>query len=108
MARQLSEMDKLLREAPIVEVVIAIEVNKGRRNLSIYPLVIASIAAIWLLVLKHPEPDPLSVPYGTFCIIAAAVAVLAALAACTFQWNISIFSGELKRRRSEHSAMEDD
>jgi|GEM_PF-3821597 H+/Cl- antiporter ClcA len=94
-----SDMEQGLRDAPIVEVVIAIQMNKFRRNTSIFGVVIASIAAVVLFVLQHPHPPIYSRVY--YCIIAAAVAVVAALAACLFQWNISFFSGELKRRRSE-------
>ena len=101
-----SDMEQGLRDAPIVEVVIAIEVNKGRRNLSIFGVVIASIAAVVLFVLQHPHPPIYSRVY--YCIIAAAVAVVAALAAGLFQWNRLTFMVELKRRRSEHSAMEEE
>ena len=50
MTRQLSDKDKVLRDSPAMELVIAIELEIYRRNASIIGVVIASIAAIWLFI----------------------------------------------------------
>ena len=82
MAKQLSEMDKQLRDTTRVDLVIGIEQNKVKRNASVF-LGAITLGLIlffgwnkWMLVI------PVALGIGAFL----------------FQMNIAIVSAELKRR----------
>ncbi|KKL14597.1 hypothetical protein LCGC14_2514050, partial [marine sediment metagenome] len=85
MDERLSEMDKQLRDTPRVSLVIAVEMNKGKRNAHLFLGVVALAVILafgwsnWLLLL------PAALGVGSFL----------------FQMNILIFSSELKRRSEE-------
>ncbi len=82
MAKQLSEMDKQLRDTTRVDLVIGIEQNKVKRNASVFLGAIALGLILffgwnkWMLVI------PVALGIGAFL----------------FQMNIAIVSAELKRR----------
>ncbi len=85
MNEPISEMDKQLRDTPRVSLVIAIVMNKGKRNACLFLGIIALVVILsfgwskWLLLL------PAALGISSFL----------------FQMNILIVSSELKRRSEE-------
>jgi len=85
MNEPISEMDKQLRDTPRVSLVIAIAMNKGKRNACLFLGIIALAVILsfgwskWLLLL------PAALGIGSF----------------VYQMNILIVSSELKRRSEE-------
>jgi hypothetical protein len=91
MNQPISEMDKQLRDTPRVNLAIAIEMNKGKRNACLFFGIIALAVILWLAWTKWLLLLPVVLGVGSFL----------------YHMNILIVSSELRRRSNEPEQSEE-
>ncbi len=85
MNEPMSEMDKQVRDTPRVNLVIAIEQNKGKRNACMFLGIIAAALVLFF-------------SWNKWLLLVPAVLVIGSI---LYHTNILIISSELKRRSEE-------
>lgn len=85
MNKPISEMDKQLRDTPLVSLLMAIEKNRGKRNACVFLGIIVSAVVLFLSWNKWLLLIPAALGIGSFL----------------YHMNIVIVFSELKRRSEE-------